>query len=218
MDIKKKKILLRRKAMPNWCSNSLEIRASKEDLEAIKKQVSKSYIHKGFTLKFDTELEEWKRVWHEEDTGELVFSFQNIIPMPDEKNKDEDWYQWRLDNWDTKWDSSEAFLNERDNSLIYTFDTAWSPPMNVYFELSKQYPQATLMVSYDEPGMSFYGMHIIRNGEELSVIQGDMSHLSHKLMGEECMCEGLDDTEADEAPYIDCPIVRTTNKEAINNG
>jgi hypothetical protein len=90
--------------------------------------------------------------------------------------------------------------------------------MNVYFELSKQYPGATLMVSYDEPGMSFYGMHIIRNEEELSVIQGDMSHLSHKLMGEECMCEGLDDTEADEAPYIDCPVVRTTNKEAINNG
>ena len=203
--------------MPNWCSNSLEIRASKEDLEAIKKQVSKSYIHKGFTLKFDTELKEWKREWHEEDTGELVFSFQNIIPMPDEKNKDDNWYEWRLANWDTKWDSSETILNERDNSLIYTFDTAWSPPMNVYVELSKQYPGATLMVSYDEPGMSFYGMHIIRNGEELSVIQGDMSHLYHMLIKAECYCESLDETEADEAPYPDCPVVRSTNKEAINN-
>ncbi len=44
--------------MPNWCNNSLEIKASDEDLEAIKKQVSKSYIHKGFTTKFDTECEE----------------------------------------------------------------------------------------------------------------------------------------------------------------
>jgi predicted DNA binding CopG/RHH family protein len=33
--------------MPNWCSNELEIRGTEEDLEAIKKQVSKSYIHKG---------------------------------------------------------------------------------------------------------------------------------------------------------------------------
>jgi hypothetical protein len=47
-------------------------------------------------MKFDIESQQWKREWHEEDTGELVFSFQNIVPMPDEKNKDEDWYQWRL--------------------------------------------------------------------------------------------------------------------------
>jgi hypothetical protein len=90
--------------------------------------------------------------------------------------------------------------------------------MNVYVELSKQYPGATLIAKYEEPGMSFYGMHIIRNGEELSSIGGDMSHLSYMLIERECYCESLDETEADEAPFTDCPVVRTTNKEAINNG
>jgi hypothetical protein len=37
-------------------------------------------------------------------------------------------------------------------------------------------------------------------------------------MGEECYCVSLDNTEVEEAPYSDCPVVRTTNKEAINNG
>jgi hypothetical protein len=195
--------------MPNWCNNSVEIKASEEDLKAIKEQVSKSYIHKGFTMKFDIESQQWKREWQEEDTGELVFSFQNIVPMPDEKNKDEDWYQWRLDNWDTKWDSCEAVLKERMDSLVYSFDTAWSPPMNIYLELSKQYPGATLIVKYDEPGMGFYGVHIIRGGEELSSTSGDMSHLSTIIMGEECYCVSLDNTEVEEAPYSDCPVVRS---------
>jgi hypothetical protein len=206
--------------MPNWCSNDLEIRGTKEDLEAIKKQVSKSYIHKGYTLKFDPELQEWKRTYHEEDTGELVFSFQNIVPMNMDlmKEDNENWYEWRLKNWDTKWDSCEVLLSERDNSLMYSFDTAWSPPMNVYVELSKQYPRTTLIVNYYEGGMSFYGMHIIRNGEELSSISGDMSHLAEIMLGNECYCESLDMSEAEEAPYSDCPVIKITTKEEVNNG
>ena len=87
--------------------------------------------------------------------------------------------------------------------------------MNVYMELSKQYPEATLLVKYQEGGMSFYGIHIIRNGEELSSISGDMSHLSTILMGEECYCEELDTSEAEDAPYSDCPVVRSTTKEEV---
>jgi hypothetical protein len=50
--------------------------------------------------------------------------------------------------------------------------------------------EATLIVNYYEGGMSFYGIHIIRNGEELSSISGDMSHLAETIvMGEECYCE-----------------------------
>lgn len=202
--------------MPNWCSNSVEIKANEEDLEAIKKQVSKSYIHKGYELKFDPESKQWKRTYIEENTGELVFSFQNIVPMDMDLMKEDNnnWYEWRLANWDTKWDSSEALLKERIDSLVYCFDTAWSPPMNVYMELSKQYPLATLIARYDEPGIGFYGLHIIRNGEELSSIQGDMSHLSTIITGEECYCANLDVSEADEAPYSDCPVIRTKSLQS----
>ncbi len=44
-----------------------------------------------------------------------------------------DWYDWRVENWGTKWDASQIDCNE--NSI--TFNTAWSSPSKILIALSK---------------------------------------------------------------------------------
>ena len=62
---------------------------------------------------------------------------QHIIPMNEALLDGGDWYEWRLDNWGTKWDIYETHCNRIDaNTLSMTFYTAWSPPIPVYDKLT----------------------------------------------------------------------------------
>jgi len=78
---------------------------------------------------------------------------QTLIPMPKALEGTEglsdgpNWYDWRLGHWGTKWDIYNATCERMDeNTLVLTFDTAWSPPIPVYdklvdmgFEVSARY-------------------------------------------------------------------------------
>ena len=45
-------------------------------------------------------------------------------------------YDWRLQHWGTKWDIYNATCERMDeNTLVLSFDTAWSPPIPVYDKL-----------------------------------------------------------------------------------
>ena len=47
-----------------------------------------------------------------------------------------DWYNWRLNNWGTKWDVYETHCTRIDaNTLQLYFYTAWSPPIPVFDKL-----------------------------------------------------------------------------------
>jgi len=64
----------------------------------------------------------------------------------------QDWYNWNLRNWGTKWDITEqAWLTEEEpTELTYQFMTAWSCPDKAITNLAKQYPQLTFtLVSAD---------------------------------------------------------------------
>ena len=71
---------------------------------------------------------------------------QTLIPMDeklleisgisDEYNP-QGWYEWRLDNWGTKWDIYETHCTRIDaNTLQLNFLTAWSPPIPVFDKLT----------------------------------------------------------------------------------
>ncbi len=84
------------------------------------------------------------------------FDFNNIIPIPNEltdtvsgsenakpqwqKDRSEDlkgrygadnWYDWSINNWGTKWNAIDTEVEQRDGTLIYRFDTAWDAPRNI---------------------------------------------------------------------------------------
>ena len=102
--------------MPNWTANNVLFVGKRKQLETLKD-----------TLKSD----------------ENDFDFNNIIPMPknifrgnlgreeEEKYGKNNWYDWSIENWGTKWNSVGTRVELKDGSLYYTFDTAWDCPREI---------------------------------------------------------------------------------------
>ena len=79
------------------------------------------------------------------------------------------WYQWRLDNWDTKWDIysveisqeiSDPDVLERDAEVSFQFncETAWIPPIKVWEKLHEM--GIIVDASYQDEGMMYEGTFI----------------------------------------------------------
>ena len=88
------------------------------------------------------------------------FDFNNIIPMPIElqgtvsgsenckpdwqkeqseelikKYGHDNWRDWSVDKWGTKWNSMESKMTQTENVLTYSFDTAWDAPREIILTL-----------------------------------------------------------------------------------
>ena len=73
-------------------------------------------------------------------------------------NPDDRWYDWRVQNWDTKWDAYDVVVTDDDpESLEVEFNTAWSPPDAICHALREQYPDVSVSWFYDEPGCEIAG-------------------------------------------------------------
>ena len=72
---------------------------------------------------------------------------------------DDRWYDWRVQNWDTKWDCYDVVVTDDDpEQLEIEFNTAWSPPEAICHALREKY-EDTVAISwfYDEPGCEIAG-------------------------------------------------------------
>ena len=56
------------------------------------------------------------------------------------------WYDWRISNWDTKWNARDASWSD-DNSSV-SFETAWSMPEAIFKELSRRYPSISIYIEF----------------------------------------------------------------------
>ena len=71
---------------------------------------------------------------------------------------DQRWYDWRLCNWDTKWDAYDVSVEDDDpDQLEVTFNTAWSPPEGICNQIREDYPDVSVSWFYDEPGCEMAG-------------------------------------------------------------
>lgn len=161
--------------MPNWCYNKITIRAGEKVRNEIKKFLKGELYHRPFDR-------EGKVLPLEPYTTH--FSFHNVIPQPDhllesddprrtsnvpraKDNKDTgmpEWYNWRCNNWGTKWDVSDVAMSESKVALIYEFDTAWAPPEPVIRRLSALFPSAYITMTFSEEGMGFKGSASYKEG------------------------------------------------------
>lgn len=84
---------------------------------------------------------------------------QEFIPCPQELLDGDGWYNWRVENWGTKWDIDLDIKEESADgkSLVVYFDSAWSPPLEAYQKLEKM--GFAIDALYSEPGMCFAGRY-----------------------------------------------------------
>lgn len=157
--------------MPNWCSNRLRVTA--DTPEALQKFTDVAFKQ------------------HPDNPDLLIFTFEGIYPTPPEllaetafgesENKEalvekyghSDWYGWRVENWGTKWDAGDSYVEnptatpDGKSEVEVSFDTAWAPPIPFLLKASEIFPELRFSLLYEEPGNDFCGYQNIQNGETL---------------------------------------------------
>ena len=162
--------------MPNWCSNELIIEGKPKELSRLMKQVE---ITKSEAT---------------DEHYESVFACHRVIPRP--VNESDNWYNWNIENWGSKWDLSDPRLDnsEWENGVIrYTFESAWSPVIPVVQALAKEHKKVTITYNYYEGGSDFWGEVEYQKGKETSFDEGALSDASCErleyLMGQHHNCQ-----------------------------
>ena len=147
--------------MPNWCSNTIEIEGTKEQINSfvsfLEENGGKNWF--SFFRPCPQELTDTVSGFVGEDKQAAHEAQQksNI-----EKYGHSDWYSWCVDNWGTKWncDAQDWVKVENPNddqaSVTFWFDSAWSPPTALY-EFIESNSEFIVTASYLEEGMSFVG-------------------------------------------------------------
>ena len=156
--------------MPNWCNNNISISGPTETI---------------------------KQLWEDANVDDTYGLLNAIKPMPEalkdtvkgtgEEQQEvwvdgcNNWYDWSVKNWGTKWDVSTEGLEFTDNGDGTAmsegwFDSAWAPPIEAYKTFCDDMDNCSLSASYHEPGMDFAGFY--RDNED-EFIDGISEHLDN---------------------------------------
>lgn len=132
--------------MPNWCDNRLTITHTDTD------------VLDNFMARVRA------------DKDERLFC--HIKPMP---NNVSDWYNWCIENWGTKWDACNMSWSQiDDNTVEFSFETAWAPPTPVYEALALE--GFEVEAHYVEYGMMYAGSwHCDADGNVTDNYSNDIS-------------------------------------------
>ena len=123
--------------MPNYCQNTLYV-----------SHKNKAEIDRLFT----------------EATKKEPNFFDAIRPTPPELLV-KGWYEWRVDNWGTKWNPIIDECDKQDDgSLRLSFDTAWAPPIKLYDFMTAN--GFEIEAFYSEEGMCFRGSYTSEHGHQ----------------------------------------------------
>ena len=157
--------------------------------------------------------------------GEEVYKKTNLAPeefmqeFVRSMSEDNDWYHWNCRNWGTKWDvavsNGDKYADTRitlndDGSVMYHFNTAWSPVGEALIKLSEMFPTLEFDYEYEEE-QGWGGKCTFVGGEDVACQEWDIpsSHADHKALDRECQCEFDDDSDY---WFEDCPVDTTKYK------
>lgn len=77
------------------------------------------------------------------------------------------WYRWNVDNWGTKWNAYSQDLHVDEGWV--KFETAWSHPFPVVFELSKRFPDDVIDVEFADEDLGYnVGVYKVKGGAEFA--------------------------------------------------
>lgn len=84
---------------------------------------------------------------------------QEMIPCPQNLLDGEGWYNWRVNNWGTKWDITleDVYVDPDGKTMNARFDSAWAPPIEAYDKLRDM--GFNIYALYSESGVGFCGIY-----------------------------------------------------------
>lgn len=146
--------------MPNWVTNKGTITADKETIDAIFSRIT------GRDTQFDFNKIIPEPKTKEKCPAQYYVNEHSYIVLDDDRPWF-DWYNWHLDNWDTKWNACHANVERTsDTELIVLFDTAWSFPASIWEKLATKYKTATFDIKFaDEDLGNNCGYFHAENGQ-----------------------------------------------------
>ena len=138
--------------MPNWCSNIVYVKGTKEAKEKVKDIFSKDE------------------------------PFAEIKPHPPGEGGENGWRNWRRANWGTKWEPTELGVDlDDEGNLTLVFDTAWTPPAPGLEELSKMEGVEEVVSHFYESGSDFIGIEFFEGGETVEALIPDYDEFMELL-------------------------------------
>ena len=76
-----------------------------------------------------------------------------LVQILQERKTSDDWYNWNVRNWGTKWEITEKasvfyeMPTDTGLEICYRMESAWSPPAEALDHLARQYPDITINLS-----------------------------------------------------------------------
>ena len=157
--------------MPNWCDNQITITGPNSVIDKIEKITKEEKDDQGLLNFFHPMPKELD--------GTTSPSSSADKPQPMVEGFD-CWYDWRVENWCTKWEVSEFYgvdrqhLNDSldESTISFGFSSAWAPPIGAYERFIMNMSEKNLDVSvkayYYEGGCDFAGCWDDGNDECIS--------------------------------------------------
>ena len=157
--------------MPNWCKNEVTVQADdRGKAEAFVDFVrdGDNYFSFNQIVPMPDELKDTNcpsKIVSQEEYDSLIppHLVRKILRLPsptthtsdigkpitqemyDRFNKEfgcDNWFDWRVQNWGTKWPTNCSGCDIDDfGGVTYEFDTAWSPPEQIYYRLKELFPK-----------------------------------------------------------------------------
>jgi hypothetical protein len=187
--------------MPNWSFNYLIVEGDKDEVSNFQKFVYPKYKNEGrgeeqevidfnAILPYPDEqqrkdllLHHARNLKHCQTQKEKEVYYVNENITEDMKKEmlllnleDEDatsFMGWHAVNWGTKWNACYSKVDNVDeNTLLYRFDTAWSPPIRVFAKMVDMFPNLTFTILFGEEGMFFSGRVRVKGKKVYENIQG----------------------------------------------
>ena len=199
--------------MPNYCNNNIVITGPNSVIDKIEKIANGD---KGNLLQYFYPMPK---------------ELNDTVAGPEPKTKKEklekrrlqveygasNWYDWRVENWGTKWDIMEFYninrkeIGEDESEISLGFDTAWAPALGAYERFIDENSNCSLKAYYYEPGCDFMGewdngidscFEVAKYGlDDDFWKQGIGSTLDDYFGITESMAQYLEDTMMDEEVY-----------------
>ena len=153
--------------MPNWCQNEVSVYAEDRGkaeafVSFVRDMNTDNYFSFNRILPMPDELRgtrsptmiasqeecaKWTEVGSPFDGGKPITQ-----EMSDRFKKEyghDNWYDWTIDKWGTKWDADCPEVDIDDfGEVKYMFDTAWGPPKEIYDALRELFPNIEICWFY----------------------------------------------------------------------